>query len=178
VDEVALHEGFMEILFNCAASAGLYPSSCQFGKSTHLHGIIILVYSSCRTKVEHRVLRSQMPHERLRNYIKSHRKRAGLSQPDVAFLLGSNDETQVSRYENEHRLPSLEVALALQEIFKTPLPELFAGLHESIAADVVARIHEFSSRIQKENAGDRVTLRKLQWLQGSRAHIHTISCTH
>jgi len=119
-----------------------------------------------------------MATERLRNYIKSHRKRAGLSQPDVAFLLGSNDETQVSRYENDHRVPSLEVALAFQEIFKTPLPELFAGLHESIATDVAARIREFSSRIQKEDAGDKMTLRKLHWLQGSHAHIHTISCTH
>jgi len=120
--------------------------------------------------------------QRLRNYIKSHRKRAGLSQPDVAFLLGNSDETQVSRYENDRRLPPLEVALALQEIFKVPLAELFAGLHETIAVDVAARIREFSSRIQKENAGDRMTLRKLHWLGTSPgitdAHNHPISCTH
>jgi len=65
--------------------------------------------------------------QRLRNYIKSHRKRAGLSQPDVAFLLGNSDETQVSRYENDRRLPPLEVALALQEIFKVPTVLWFGG---------------------------------------------------
>jgi transcriptional regulator with XRE-family HTH domain len=102
------------------------------------------------------------PH-RLRNYLKSHRNWAGLSQPEAASLLRKN-ETELSRFENDRRIPPLDVAFALQEIYKTPLSELFAGLHESVSAEIASRIREFSANIPTENTDDELVLRKLRWL--------------
>ena len=42
-----------------------------------------------------------MPHK-LENYLRTYRRRAGLSQDEMAFLLGTKSGTKVSRY--EHRL--------------------------------------------------------------------------
>lgn len=65
---------------------------------------------------------------KLDNYLKTHRKRAGFSQDDIAFLIGMSDGTKVSRYERRRRRPSLETALALEALFGVPTRELFPGV--------------------------------------------------
>jgi len=66
--------------------------------------------------------------QKLDNYLKTHRKRAGFSQDDIAFLIGMSDGTKVSRYERRRRRPSLETALALEALFGVPTRELFPGV--------------------------------------------------
>lgn len=68
----------------------------------------------------------------LSNYLRTHRKRAGLSQDDVAFLLGCQSGTKVSRYERFVRQPSLETVFACEVIFGVPARELFAGLFDQV----------------------------------------------
>lgn len=118
---------------------------------------------------------------RLRTYLKSARKRAGLSQLEIEFLLGDVDDTLVSKYESGSRVPPLEVALALQEIFKIPINELFAGLNQSVAAEVAVRIRKFSSEIQSKSGGKNRKLRQVAWLDQCHGlpgpHDSTISCT-
>jgi transcriptional regulator with XRE-family HTH domain len=78
------------------------------------------------------------PH-RLENYLRTYRKKAGLSQREVAFLLGCEDGAQVSRYEKRRRLPPLETALAYEAIFGIPISELFAGMRQSVEEDIEKR---------------------------------------
>jgi transcriptional regulator with XRE-family HTH domain len=87
------------------------------------------------------------PH-RLENYLETYRKDLGLTQQEVAFLLGSEDGAQVSRYENRRRLPPIETALACEEIFGVPSAELFAGIRQSVGKDVAKRRLELMSRLQ------------------------------
>jgi DNA-binding XRE family transcriptional regulator len=54
--------------------------------------------------------------QRLENYLRSYRKKSGLTQREVAFLLGWDDGAQISRYEKRERRPPIETALA----FKVP----------------------------------------------------------
>jgi transcriptional regulator with XRE-family HTH domain len=68
-----------------------------------------------------------MASHKLPNYIRHHRKRLGLSQEEVAFLLGWNGSAQTSRYEHFCRIPTLQTALALSHIFQTSIYELFSG---------------------------------------------------
>ena len=65
---------------------------------------------------------------RLPNYLRTHRKRAGLSQDEVAFLLGCRSGAKVSRYERLARRLSLETAFAYEALFGVPARELFAGV--------------------------------------------------
>src|SRR4051794_13547660 len=68
----------------------------------------------------------------LPNYLRSNRKRSGLSQDEVAFLLGAQSGAKVCRNERFVREPSLATALAYQAIFQRPASELFGGLYEEI----------------------------------------------
>lgn len=75
----------------------------------------------------------------LESYLRTHRKRSGLSQDDLAFLLGSASGAKVSRYERRTIQPKLETALAYEAIFRIPTRELFAGLYQKVEIEVVAR---------------------------------------
>ena len=87
------------------------------------------------------------PH-RLENYLLSYRKESGLSQQEVAFLLGCEDGTLVSRYEKRRRVPPIKTLLACEEIFGAPVAELFAGMRQSVKKDVARRRLELMSKLQ------------------------------
>jgi transcriptional regulator with XRE-family HTH domain len=105
-----------------------------------------------------------MATHRLPNYLKTHRRRCGLTQRDVAFLLGNGDGAQISRYERHHRIPPLETALLFEAIFKTPVAELFGGLFDSARVEAENRVHELVSRLQEKDAIDVISPKKLLWL--------------
>lgn len=69
---------------------------------------------------------------KLKNYLRRYRKSSGLSQEDLAFLLGCRDGSKVSRYEHFSRQPSLRTALACEAIFGVGTHELFAGLFDEV----------------------------------------------
>ena len=108
-----------------------------------------------------------MASQRLENYLRTFRRKSGLTQREVAFLLGWKNGAQLSRYEKRHTLPPLRTALAYQAIFKVPLAELFAGVRNSVEQDVVTRVDELVAGLQGKNQKGRqarLTARKLGWL--------------
>jgi transcriptional regulator with XRE-family HTH domain len=80
-----------------------------------------------------------MATHKLANYIRAYRKKSGLSQREVAYLLGCETGAQVSRYERRRRMPPVQTALACQAVFGTPVADLFAGTYESAAKEVKPR---------------------------------------
>jgi transcriptional regulator with XRE-family HTH domain len=69
---------------------------------------------------------------RLQNYLRTHRSRRGLSQAEVAILLGAVSGTKASRYENSSRMPNALTIFALEIIvFNQPASELFAGTYDA-----------------------------------------------
>ena len=100
----------------------------------------------------------------LPSYVRTHRKRLGLSQDEVAFLLGAASGTKVSRYESFTRTPGLETALAYEVITGRSVREIFAGLYERIEKDVAARARKLSQRIEG-NQATRQGARKRQVLE-------------
>lgn len=85
----------------------------------------------------------------LSNYVRAHRKRLVLSQDEVAFLLGTESGTQVSRHENFARVPSLEMALAYEAIFQRPTREIFRGLYQRIEGDVATRAKTLVNKMDR-----------------------------
>jgi transcriptional regulator with XRE-family HTH domain len=103
---------------------------------------------------------------KLANYIRAYRKKSGLSQREVAYLLGCDTGAQVSRYERRKRMPPVQTALACQAVFGTPVADLFAGTYESAAKEVTRRAKKLGVQLQK-NTGKRnysAVAQKLQWL--------------
>jgi DNA-binding XRE family transcriptional regulator len=102
-----------------------------------------------------------MATHKLDNYLRTYRKRAGLSLGEIAYLLGTRDGTKTSRHERLKRTPSLETALAYEAIFRVPVSELFAGVYER--AEHAATRH---ARLMKKRlgTGGRCSDRKLKLL--------------
>src|SRR5215208_3469871 len=88
-----------------------------------------------------------MPGKTLSNYLRTIRMRAGLSQDEVAALLGVASGAEVSRHETFRRMPSLTTALRYEAIFGVPVRELFAGEYQKVETDLQARAQELADRI-------------------------------
>ncbi len=101
---------------------------------------------------------------KLSNYLRTYRKRIGLSQEEVAFLLGWKSAAHLSRYENFARIPSLRAALALEIIFQTATKELFAGEYQNVEAAVCRRAKLLANRLKVGGLGLAAS-RKLEVLQ-------------
>ena len=98
--------------------------------------------------------------QKLPNYLKTYRKRAGLSQADLAYLLGVRSGTKVSRYERFSRVPNLETALAFEALYHLPVADLFAGVADDRARDVLRRARLLERRLLARTTNPSLT-RKL-----------------
>ena len=85
--------------------------------------------------------------KRLSNYLRTYRKRNGLSQTDLAFLLGNGSRVNISRYEHHASMPSLEIALAYEVVFGVPACELFAGVFEEAQTQILKKARLLAKRL-------------------------------
>ncbi len=106
---------------------------------------------------------------RLVNYVRAHRKRAGLSQRELALILGYGDESVISRHELFRTVPPFLIALGFEVTFQTSVSELFPGLRETIENAIEANLAEFENALRKQKDTAKgshlaVISRKLEWL--------------
>lgn len=97
---------------------------------------------------------------KLPNYVRLYRKRLGLSQQELAFLLGWRDGSHPSRYEYFSSIPRLRTALALAVIFRVSVHELFSGEYKKIESAVYRQAQRPKARLTTESP-DQQTARKL-----------------
>src|SRR5438874_13835811 len=104
---------------------------------------------------------------RLNNYLRTKRKHSGLSLSDVSFLVRLKYKSDLSRYEQNLRQPSLRTALACQELYGMSVSDLFAGLRDSVAKDTHNRMKRLRTRLQttmdETGTGNRV-MEKFLWI--------------
>ena len=103
---------------------------------------------------------------KLKNYLRTHRKRAGLSQDEIAFLLGCRSGTKVSRYERFARQPSLQTAFAYEVVFRAPARELFGGIFQQVEHTTLNRVQLLVRKL-KAAKPDRMTAQKLRALKAA-----------
>ena len=105
--------------------------------------------------------------ERFQNYLRIHRKRIGLTQREVAKVLGFFDESPVSRHERFEATPPLPIAIGYEIVFHVPVSEIFAGLRDQVQEDVESRLHEMGDLLGQRSVKDGravAVARKLMWL--------------
>lgn len=83
------------------------------------------------------------------NYLRTYRKRSGLTQQELSFLLGCESSQVISRYEHNVRTPNLQTVLALQIIFGVAADEMFPTIYTEIMATVQMRVHELTQNLSK-----------------------------
>ena len=84
---------------------------------------------------------------KLENYLKTYRKRAGISQREMDFLLGARGGSKTSRYEHFKRTPNLETAFACEALFHAPARELFAGVYARAERRTILRARLLRKRL-------------------------------
>jgi transcriptional regulator with XRE-family HTH domain len=87
------------------------------------------------------------------SYLRTYRKRGGLTQNEVAFLLGCQSGTKLSRYERLCRQPNLQTAFACQAIFGIPAHEIFPGMYAEVEQSIAKRARQLSKRIEAQDLG-------------------------
>src|SRR5712671_1661742 len=84
----------------------------------------------------------------LKTYLRTFRRRWGLTQKELAFLIGAESPTTVSRIEQLKRLPNLAAGLACLVIFDATAFEMFPGLFADVRQAVLARAGELYDELQ------------------------------
>ena len=102
-----------------------------------------------------RYARTSMSHVPLKTYLRTYRRRSGLSQEEMAFLLGAMSGTSVSRHETGRRLPILETALAYEFILEMPTRTLYEGLFAGRRSEVQKRARGLCRSLEKKRGTPR-----------------------
>lgn len=109
--------------------------------------------------------------EHLGSYIRAHRKQAGLSQRELAKVLGYDHGGPVSRHERLRSLPPLLIAIGYSAVFRRPVSEIFAGLSETVERAVEEQLSGLALELKESvTTSSRKTLvaKKLEWLSNRR----------
>jgi DNA-binding XRE family transcriptional regulator len=112
------------------------------------------------------------PNKPLANYLRTHRLKTGLTQHDLARVLGYINSDAISRHERLGSVPSLLIALSYEVLYRVPVSEIFAGLADTVEFDVEAQLAAFREHLGEQSAhGPRAAAvaRKLEWLSGRRS---------
>lgn len=108
-----------------------------------------------------------MNQRNLGNYLRAHRRRSGLSQEEVASIIGWTSGASLGPYEWGKYRPSLRTALAFEALFRVPLAELFPEIHSATREETELEIAKLERQLQQMNVGGHaavVIAKKLVWL--------------
>ena len=84
----------------------------------------------------------------LDTYLRTFRRLAGLSQSELALLVGLQSNTTISRFEELKRVPTLPAALSLELIFDTPSTDIFPGVLASVGDGLHHRARDLYENLQ------------------------------
>ena len=115
--------------------------------------------------------------KKLENYLRTYRKRVGLTQEEVGFLLGCEDGTKVSRYERCAREPNLKTILGYEKLFGVPARDLFAGAFQKVEKVTARRAQLLAQKLSAAKPA-HTTTRKLDLLRHISSGSETRPVSH
>ncbi|MBL7821436.1 MAG: helix-turn-helix transcriptional regulator [Saprospiraceae bacterium] len=95
------------------------------------------------------------------NYLRMYRKRSGLIQEDIAYILDLPDYSNISRYEKGQRTPTIELLLTYHHLFDIPIETFFEQESEIIKLRLIERLIQLVPELKK----DQITLKSTQRIQ-------------
>lgn len=81
-------------------------------------------------------------------YLRTHRRIWGLTQRELAEIIGIVSSVQVSRYENGKRAPRIEIALACQAIFGVAPSIMFPDTYALVEEEVMRNMAQMDLALQ------------------------------
>ncbi len=75
-------------------------------------------------------------------YLRTHRRIWGLTQRELASLMGFQSPAHLSRIENGKRAPTVESALACQVLFGIPPADMFPHAYDMVEERVIRDVYQ------------------------------------
>ena len=97
------------------------------------------------------------------NYLRSYRLRWGLSQGELANLLGCKTAGVISRIEKKLRAPTLRIVIGCFVLFGTPAAEVFPDISGTVETDVMEQVWALYEKVQGDPS--RKTKAKIELLE-------------
>lgn len=94
----------------------------------------------------------QLNGKNIGNYIRTRRRKAGLSQRELGRLLGYADDGAVSRHEQSKTVPPLPIAIAYEIIFLNHVSELYTPVTEKMKTTIEQRLVEFEKDLKERTS--------------------------
>ncbi|HRS96586.1 MAG TPA: helix-turn-helix transcriptional regulator [Smithella sp.] len=91
-----------------------------------------------------------MPKQVIPNRLWTYRKKKGLSQKRVAFLIAQKNSSQLSHYERGDKRPNLMNALKLEILYRVPVAYLYHELYDKLRDDIQTRESTLKKMLEKE----------------------------
>jgi len=88
--------------------------------------------------------------ESLPNYLRSYRQKSGLTQDEIAFLMGGTYGSTITRHEEYVRITTLETAFGYAAIYREDPRVLFAGLYEGRLRLVMRRADTLLAKLPSD----------------------------
>lgn len=108
-----------------------------------------------------------MTSEPIASRLRTLRKKSGLTQAELAEILGFDAETPISEHERSRVVPNLLTAMAYEVIFRVPIADQFPGLFKAVEESVEIRLAQLEKRLHDSEAKGRdaiLTALKLEFL--------------
>jgi hypothetical protein len=102
-----------------------------------------------------------MAKQAMPNYLRRERRSWGLTQPELAELVGYRCDTQVSRVERESRSCTLHVLIAYRVIFGLMPEHICPHLYQEVEAQVVRRAYVLYQRLEADLSPNAVKKKEL-----------------
>ena len=105
-------------------------------------------------------------------YLRMHRRNWGLTQKELARLIGTASSAQISKYENSKRVPKIEVAFACQAIFGVPPSIMFPDAYTLVEEEVMRNMYQMDQVLSNTTSLSGLRKRELFTLALRRAVRH------
>jgi DNA-binding XRE family transcriptional regulator len=115
-----------------------------------------------------------MTQQQLATYLRAHRRNSGLTQRELASVLGYKYDGTVVGHERSLSVPPFIAALGYQAVFRVHASEIFPGFYQTVEQVIEARLAELEAALQAKSGlgrNSRATARKLEWLWARRNGI-------
>src|SRR6266542_6117949 len=85
------------------------------------------------------------------NLMRVLRRRLGLTQKELAFLVGYESDSQVSRIENGSRIPHLAEVLVVELVFGVPAVTVFPQIRQAVGPRIRSRAQALLREVEKSS---------------------------
>jgi transcriptional regulator with XRE-family HTH domain len=106
------------------------------------------------------------------SYLRSLRRKSGLSLRELSQILGSVSDAQISRHERSLSVPGFLTALGYEAVFRVSMSEMFPGLFTTVATGIEERIANLEAELRgrtAKKADTAIAARRLEWISGRKS---------